>query len=549
MRLGIDSPPRFLSDDHMAPRLMNSSSSMSGSTTSTASSGRQKLPGDHSILRGASIVRNNILKGWVDDAPTKSSSRVTFFDDAAPVIPEPEEFQLFEDDEEDFMSDPEWHDQPNAFAEMKSKNVFKVNNEDEHSDVSLPDDLKHWSDLAFRASRKDSPSRRSKENSRWGFKPKSNDPPKPRKQQQKQQPVNSSAAFEWDSFVSGGAETLETNTSPLDWASFNSSPGSPDKSVPDLFAGIPPPVPDVESSPSSGSKSTHVTTMGREQALKFKIYEYSVERRDSFSDDVTYDSALSDDPEEQGVAPMPLPPPCFSGLSPMSAEYARLQREESYIHARNGGYLWQSLVGQHVRFPKAWWDGSRAPMMGCEEMEKPNGKRVPRYLWQYIARHRVRENRIFEHLVKNRGSPGRLMLHIIIKDLDTMVPMMDIAVGCFHPNARGIRTEEQPDPDEEETREVWMALRKRIELEFSSIETLLCRGKKVEDVGQDAPFGSRRNVTNANMRAVFGEEPPVHTIFIQESELYEKLQLAAELDPTSAQAPALMLLQEFLSLG
>jgi hypothetical protein len=38
-------------------------------------------------------------------------------------------------------------------------------------------------------------------------------------------------------------------------------------------------------------------------------------------------------------------------------------------------------------------------------------------------------------------------------------------------------------------------------------------------------------------------------MFIQESELYEKLQLAAELDPESSRYPALMLLQEFLSVS
>jgi hypothetical protein len=141
--------------------------------------------------------------------------------------------------------------------------------------------------------------------------------------------------------------------------------------------------------------------------------------------------------------------------------------------------------------------------MGVEEMVDDRGRRSPRFDWQYIARHKVKDNKIFAHLVRDRASPGRLLLHIIVLDLMTWVPVQDIAIGCFHPNARGIRKGDQPDPKDHWSREIWMAVRKRTEREVSVVEPLLCRGERINDIYTDSPLGpGRRNVSNMNMRAV-----------------------------------------------
>ena len=227
----------------------------------------------------------------------------------------------------------------------------------------------------------------------------------------------------------------------------------------------------------------------------------------------------------------------FSMPSPLSKQYERLQRDAAYRHAENAGYLWLSLVGHHVHFPAHWFQGLRAPPMGAD---------AP---WQYLAKHSVHDNPIFTRMVRNRSAPGRLLLHFIVRDLVTGMTIFDLAIGCFHPNARGVRTMKRPEPKDENSRHVWMAIRK-VTGAVSLMDGMLCRGRKLEDVAKDSPLGdSRRSVTNLNMRAVFGEEPPVHTICIQESELYERLQSVAALDPSSARAPTLLILQEFLVLS
>ena len=48
---------------------------------------------------------------------------------------------------------------------------------------------------------------------------------------------------------------------------------------------------------------------------------------------------------------------------------------------------------------------------------------------------------------------------------------------------------------------------------------------------------------------VFGERPPVQTLMILESDLYERLTIAEEERPESAKEPALMLLWEFLPVS
>jgi hypothetical protein len=194
-------------------------------------------------------------------------------------------------------------------------------------------------------------------------------------------------------------------------------------------------------------------------------------------------------------------------VSPRSRKYEQLQKDPGYQHAQRAGLLWQCLISQHVRLPSTWWNGARAPPMGIAE----------RRMWTYMGRHRVGGNQYLNDLVRSRGSAGRVVLHLVVRDIVTMAPVQDIAVGCFHPNARGIRTTTAFDPSIEDSRDIWVASRKRVD-DVSLMESLL---KLNEEDVSDSPLGGRHVVDNTNMRAVFGETAPVQTVFVLESELYE----------------------------
>jgi len=195
-------------------------------------------------------------------------------------------------------------------------------------------------------------------------------------------------------------------------------------------------------------------------------------------------------------------------VPPRTPEYNRLMRDPAYLHAQRAGTLWQSLVSQHVRFPSSWWNGARSPPMGVAQ----------RQMWQYAGRHRVRGNKFSRKLVHNRASAGRLLLHIIVQDIVTMTPVQDIAIGCFHPNARGVRLTTAPNSTLEGCRDIWLALRRRGE-DVPVVESLLKGG--VDDDANASPLGGKHAVDNSNMRAVFGDKPPMYTVFVGESELYE----------------------------
>jgi hypothetical protein len=228
------------------------------------------------------------------------------------------------------------------------------------------------------------------------------------------------------------------------------------------------------------------------------------------------------------------PSPCDHIVPPRTPQYDALMKDPGFLHAQRAGTLWQSLVSQHVRFSSKWWNGARSPPMGVAE----------RRTWDYVGRHRVKENHFLNNaFVRNRGSAGRLLLHIVVRDIMTGIPVQDIAVGCFHPSARGVRTTSAFDPSLEDCRDIWMALRRRVD-DISVIESLLKRNEN--DDGDDniseSPLGGKHAVDNTNMRAVFGETPPVHTIFVAESEVYELF--SHHLDGHTP--PAAMLLQRFL---
>jgi hypothetical protein len=234
--------------------------------------------------------------------------------------------------------------------------------------------------------------------------------------------------------------------------------------------------------------------------------------------------------------------PTVTVVSPFSPHYNQLRRDPAFRHAQTAGILWQSVTSQHVRFPTGWWHGVHHPPMGVGE----------RRLWSYVGRHRVQGNPILNYLVGNRGSSGRLLLHFVVRDLMTLHPVQDVIIGCFHPNARGIRTTEDFKPDLEDCRDVWVAIRRRTE-ECSVVEKLLKPGEAWRyELGDPehnptaSPLGGRQPVDNHNIRCVFGQRAPLHTLFVLENELYELL--SAPETSGMAMPPALILLENYLRL-
>eukprot|EP00538_Stauroneis_constricta_P000457 CAMPEP_0119552500 /NCGR_PEP_ID=MMETSP1352-20130426/5471_1 /TAXON_ID=265584 /ORGANISM="Stauroneis constricta, Strain CCMP1120" /LENGTH=914 /DNA_ID=CAMNT_0007598741 /DNA_START=9 /DNA_END=2753 /DNA_ORIENTATION=+ len=246
-----------------------------------------------------------------------------------------------------------------------------------------------------------------------------------------------------------------------------------------------------------------------------------------------------------------------SVLSPIGPKYISMtQTDTGFRHALKSGTLWQSLVSQHVRFPKAWWNGARHPPMGVApsiDSTIPLG-RVSSSVsaasestalggttpgWRYFGRHRVGDNPVLNNqFVKNRGSAGRILLHILVQDMMTLEPVQDIAIGVVHPNARGIRPSNDPyDPQLEDCRDVWMALRSR-NSDTSVVQSLIQGHAE-----HDSPLGQRKAVNNLNMRVVFGDQPPEQTLFLQETELYD---LLSSPDDVHEMPPALVLLETYL---
>ena len=296
--------------------------------------------------------------------------------------------------------------------------------------------------------------------------------------------------------------------------------------------------------------------MGRGSSLRLKIVTYNVQSLQDIGDDATNDGSYESVFEDLSLAPVRGPieartsTDSFDALapklknyeaipslqSPLSKHYELAQQDDGFRHAQDAGYLWQSLVGHHVRFPKHWFEGLRAPPMGTDSP------------WRYVARLAVHNNAILNRLVRTRASPGRLLLHFIVRDLLTGMVVFDLAIGCFHPNAKAVRTMKRPEPKDEKCRHVWMSIRK-VTGAVSLLDSMLCRGKTLDEIARGSPLGnSRRDITNLNVRSIFGESPPIQTICIQEAELYQRMTSASEVTPSIATAPALLLLQEFMNV-
>ena len=227
----------------------------------------------------------------------------------------------------------------------------------------------------------------------------------------------------------------------------------------------------------------------------------------------------------------------FRIVSPISDQYTQLREtDQAFRHAMNAGSLWQSIVGQHVRFPLQWWEGHhRTAPLGC------NGRITAKNKWIYYDRHRIKGDIFLNKFVPRRDSPGSLLLHIIVQDFMTSSPVMDIAIGCFHPNAKTVRPSEIRNKRIDDCRDIWLATRSRTEEAISVIDPNFLINKLGEP--KQTPLGdTKRRVGNHNVRAIFGETPPIRTIFAAESEIYEIL---AGMDDYS-NGPADELLRKYL---
>ena len=213
-----------------------------------------------------------------------------------------------------------------------------------------------------------------------------------------------------------------------------------------------------------------------------------------------------------------------------------LESDPGYQHALAAGTVFQTLLGEQIRFPKTWFDGERTPYLLGDDINKKGE-------WSYVASVPVRSDRFLNKLiVKNRTKPGRIMLHVVVRDNLNWTPTRHIALGVYHPNARGIRETDDPVPGDESLRMVWMAVRrctgildeddasyvaKETDLQ-RRIDTVLLQGGSFETSCQPSPLGGRHKVNNDNVRSIYGDEAPLETVFVSEKELYAILIKAAD---------------------
>lgn len=232
-------------------------------------------------------------------------------------------------------------------------------------------------------------------------------------------------------------------------------------------------------------------------------------------------------------------------IAPTSYLQNELLKDDSYNHAMKCGIVWQSLVGQHVKFPLLWYDGEEPsrPYMGCSSKKS--------YMkWSFFGRHRITlgssssstsSTNMLRTLVPTTNSSGKLLLHIIVIDSNTLQPTEDIVIGVFHPNAIGIRplytnnnTHNVADSQRlDGCRDIWIGHRSRsIPLNgrrnATRIESLL-RHLNHSSVDK-SPLGPKNessgipyNIDNTNMNSIYGRNPPKSTLFVPENKLYKLL--------------------------
>jgi hypothetical protein len=223
-------------------------------------------------------------------------------------------------------------------------------------------------------------------------------------------------------------------------------------------------------------------------------------------------------------------------IAPTSYLHDELSKDDAYNHAMKCGIIWQSLVGQHVKFPSLWYDGEEParPYMGCPSKSNK---------WSFFGRHRMTtssSNNMLRSLVPNTNSSGKLLLHIIVIDSNTLEPTEDIVIGVYHPNAMGIRPLKSSNVADsqrlDECRDIWIGHRSRSvpvngRRNATRIESLL-RHLNHSSVDK-SPLGSPKNesssgnipykIDNTNMNSIYGRNPPKSTLFVPENKLYKLL--------------------------
>lgn len=176
-----------------------------------------------------------------------------------------------------------------------------------------------------------------------------------------------------------------------------------------------------------------------------------------------------------------------------------LENDPGYRHAQKSGILWQTIVGEFVRFPTKWFAHGRTPLMGLPLDESAS--------WKYVARFLVRGNPNLDSVVSSRNKPGRLLLHIVVRDTASWCVSQDIAIGCFHPQADGVKDKLPHDNNSSlvdiDARVVWMAVRRTENHEPNVlIDDFLFQGMGIEQISYSSPLGERRYINNSNVRAV-----------------------------------------------
>jgi hypothetical protein len=190
--------------------------------------------------------------------------------------------------------------------------------------------------------------------------------------------------------------------------------------------------------------------------------------------------------------------------------------DEALAHAQNAGPLWRSLVGNHVRFPSKWDEILPPSSPTIHSIDHKWSK------WYYVARHRVKGDKRLnsrEFGVRSRRSGGRILLRLVIREVYSQEVCREIAIGCFHPNSKGIRKGD-PLPETEDVREVWMAVRWVIEIDDNVptlclrtdggdsgyegvVDRFLMQKRDVLDSSEmGSALGHRKAVSNENVRAV-----------------------------------------------
>jgi len=215
---------------------------------------------------------------------------------------------------------------------------------------------------------------------------------------------------------------------------------------------------------------------------------------------------------------------------------SKLDNDPGYHHALAAGTVWQTLVGEQIRFPKTWFGGARTPHLLGDDIHKENS-------WSYVASASVRSDRFLNRLcIKNRTKPGKLLLHVVVRDEINFVVTRHIVIGAYHPNARGIRQGDRPIPADESARTVWMAFRRCSNLQGEDgesylaeptqiqdrIDTVLLQGASFEEKAKPSPLGGKHTIDNTNIRAVYGDDAPMETVFVLEQELYQIFSDAAD---------------------